>query len=64
MTLIGIGILQLDCTYIQKWPQINARIKLNSVPTVEHRAFLLSILQILPLILGEIVSSETYVEER
>ena len=44
--------------------QSMAKIELNSVLIVEHRAFLLSMLQILPLILGEIVSSETYVEER
>ena len=44
--------------------QSMAKIELNSVLIVEHRAFLLSMLQILPLILGEIVSSETSVEER
>ena len=36
--------------------QSMAKIELNSVLIVEHRAFLLSMLQILPLILGEIVS--------
>ena len=44
--------------------QSMAKIELNSVLIVEHCAFLLSMLQILPLILGEIVSSKTYVEER
>ena len=36
--------------------QSMAKIELNSVLIVEHRAFLLSMLKILPLILGEIVS--------